>query len=145
MGTIKVIYDVAKDGTILKTKISSIKRALKTESKLNVKFLDDIQTSKKIEDKRRKKIIGMLEVFELSDAIKFEIPYKLICNKKFGCELAETLKIKRIQSYDFERLIEELYLMINYLKKDCGNKSLHLNLRLININKYNKALLSLLN
>lgn len=144
MGTIKDIYDLAKDGSKFIHHIGAIKRALKTELKLNSKFLSDIERSKVIDNKRRIQIISMLENSELSDLLKYDIPYALICSKKISEELAEELKIKRISGYDFEKLVEQLYLMISYLKKDYENTSLDLNSRLIYIYKYNLALINLL-
>ncbi len=93
---------------------------------------------------RRKAIIGMLDITELSAAVKYEIPYKLICPKKVGKELADAYHIKRLIDFDFEMLVESLYLKIAYLKKDMDNEHIHLNLRLINIWKYNSILLELL-
>lgn len=86
----------------------------------------------------------MLEVAELTAAVKYEMPYTAISRKKVTAELAEKHKIKRIVAFDIETLIEALYLMISYLKKDSKNIQIDLNLRLININKYNNILLELL-
>jgi hypothetical protein len=144
MGLIKEIYDVAKDVAELSGKVDAIKRALTTELKLNGEFLADISASREIDDVRRKQIINMLEIAELTDAVKYEIPYLLICNRTVGKDIAEKLKIKRIQDYNFEKLVEGLYLMISYLKKDFDNKNLNLNSRLLFISKYNTALLEIL-
>ena len=144
MSIIKDIYDLAKDGAIKGAKIATIKRALRTELKLNKKFLQDIEQAKPIEDDRLKTIIGMLDITELSAAVRYDIPYALICNKKVGKELAESYNMKRLTGWDLEMLVESLYLKIAYLKKDKDNKNIHLNLRLINIYKYNSILLELL-
>ncbi len=144
MSVIKEIYDVAKDSAALATKAAALKRALKTELKLNKKLLTDIQHAAKINDERRIVIIEMLDVEEIAAAVRYEIPYTAISRKKVTEELTEKYKIKRILDYDLEKLIEALYLMISYLKKDSKNTQIDLNLRLININKYNNILLELL-
>ncbi|MFT6127949.1 MAG: hypothetical protein ACJA2M_000922 [Polaribacter sp.] len=144
MSIIKDIYDVAKDGTGQAAKIGAVKRALKSELKLNKKCLLDIEKSFDIDDKRRKEIINMLDTIELSAAVRYEIPYLAITRKKVTIELTEKYKIKRLLDYNLEELIEGLYLLISYLKKDHNNKRIKLNLRLININKYNNVLIELL-
>ena len=144
MSVIKEIYDVAKDSAALATKAAALKRALKTELKLNKKFLADIQHAAKINNQRRIVIIEMLDVEEIAAAVRYEIPYTAISRKKVTEELTEKYKIKRLLGYDLEKLIEALYLMIFYLKKDSKNTQIDLNLRLININKYNNVLLELL-
>ena len=95
MSIIKEIYDVAKDGAIQGNKINAIKRALRTELKLNKKFLADIETSKAINHARRIEIINMLDISELGAAVKYEIPYILICNKTVDEKLTKTFNIKR--------------------------------------------------
>ena len=144
MSVIKEIYDVAKDSATLATKAAALKRALKAELKLNKKILADIGKSAPIDRERRVLIIDMLEVAELTASVKYEMPYTAISRKKVTAELAEKHKIKRIVAFDIETLIEALYLMISYLKKDSKNIQIDLNLRLININKYNNILLELL-
>jgi len=144
MSIIKEIYDVAKDGAIQGNKINAIKRALRTELKLNNKFLADIADSKPINTARRTDIIKMLDISELASAVKYEIPYALICNKTVDEKLIKTYNIKRLKDFDFEMLVESLYLKIAYLKKDFKNANINLNLRLINIYKYNSILIQLL-
>lgn len=145
MSVIKEIYDVAKDSAALATKAVALKRALKTELKLNKKILSDINKSASIDHTRRLLIIEMLDIEELAAAVRYEMPYGSISRKKVTTELAEKHKIKRLVDHDLEKLIEALYLMISYLKKDGRNTQIDLNLRLININKYNNVLLELLN
>jgi len=144
MSIIKDIYDVAKDGASQGSKIVAVKRALRTELKLNKKFLLDIKKSEDIDDKRRIEIINNLEIVELSAAVRYEIPYLALSRKKVTKELTEKYKVKRLLDFNLEKLIERLFLMISYLKKDYNNKRIDLNLRLININKYNTILLELL-
>ena len=144
MSVIKEIYDVAKDSAALATKAAALKRALKTELKLNKKILADIGNSAPIDRERRLLIIDMLDAEELTAAVRYEMPYTAISRKKVTEEVAEKHKIKRIVGYDLEKLIEALYLMISYLKKDGKNTQIDLNLRLININKYNNVLLEIL-
>ena len=144
MSVIKEIYDVAKDSAALATKAAALKRALKTELKLNKKILADIGKSATIDNARRLLIIDMLDIAELSAAVRYEMPYTAISRKKVTAELADIHKIKRLADYDLEKLIEALYLMISYLKKDGKNTQIDLNLRLININKYNNVLLEIL-
>jgi hypothetical protein len=144
VSVIKEIYDVAKDSAALVTKAAALKRALKTELKLNKKILTDIGKSATIDHARRLLIIDMLDVAELSAAVRYEMPYTAISRRKVTTELAEKHTIKRLLDYDLEKLIEALYLMISYLKKDAKNTQIDLNLRLININKYNNILLELL-
>ena len=86
----------------------------------------------------------MLDIEELTAAVRYEMPYTAISRKKVTAELADKYAIKRLLDYDLEKLIEALYLMISYLKKDGQNTKIDLNLRLININKYNNVLLELL-
>lgn len=144
MSVIKELYDVAKDGAELKAKTAAIKRALKAELKLNRKCLLDIENEEEIDNKRRKDIIRMLDVVELSVAVRYEMPYLAISRKKVTEKLSSEYKVKRIEGANIEKLIEDLYLMISYLKKDLNNKKIHLNLRLINIYKYNRVLIELL-
>jgi hypothetical protein len=144
VSVIKEIYDVAKDSTALATKAAALKRALKTELKLNKKILTDIGKSASIDHTRRLLIIEMLDIEELTAAVRYEMPYAAISRKKVSTELAEKHKINRLVDSDLEKLIEALYLMISYLKKDSRNTQIDLNLRLININKYNNVLLELL-
>ncbi len=144
MSVIKEIYDVAKDSAKLATKATALKRALKTELKLNKKILADIGKRASINQERRLFIIEMLDIAELSAAVRYEMPYTAISRKKVTEELAEKHNIKRIIDYDLEKLIEALYLMISYLKKDSKNSTIDLNLRLINIYKYNNVLLEVL-
>jgi predicted enzyme involved in methoxymalonyl-ACP biosynthesis len=144
MSVIKEIYDVAKDTATLTTKASALKRALKAELKLNKKILADIQHGAPIDNDRRIAIINMLDVEEIAAAVRYEIPYAAISRKKVTEELVERYKIKRIVGYDLEKLIEGLHLMISYLKKDCNNPRIDLNLRLINIYKYTAVLVELL-
>ena len=144
MGIIKDIYDLAKDGVVKGSKINAIKRALRAELKLNGQCLKDIANHKPIDSERQKDIIKMLELTELSAAVKYDLPYQLICRKKVGKQLIKKYKIKRLEGFDFEMLVESLYLKIAYLKKDFNNKDIDLNLRLINIYKYNSILIELL-
>jgi len=144
MSIIKEIFDLAKDGAIQGAKIAAIKRALRTELKLNKQFLKDIERSNPVDHKRRQEIISMLDITELTAAVKYDIPYHLICRKKVDASLAKQFNIKRLEGFDFEMLVESLYLKIAYLKKDHNNKSINLNLRLINIYKYNNVLIALL-
>ena len=144
MSVIKEIYDVAKDAASLKVKTSAIKRALKAELKLNRKCLLDVENNEDIDDKRRVAIIKMLDIIELAAAVKYEIPYAVISKKKVTAEIASEFTIKRLEEANIEKLIEDLYLLISYLKKDYENKRISLNLRLINIYKYNRVLIELL-
>ena len=144
MSIIKDIFDIAKGGTIQGAKLAAIKRALRTELKLNRQFLKDIELSNPIDNERRKTIINMLDITELSAAVKYDLPYQLICRKKVDVALAKTFHIKRLEGFDFEMLVESLYLKISYLKKDYHNDTIDLNLRLINIYKYNRVLIALL-
>lgn len=144
MSIIKDLYDVAKDGTSQAARIVTAKRVLKKELKLNKKCLHDIAKSYNVDDERRKQITRMLETNELSAAVSYEIPYLAISRRKVSLKLAEKYKIKRIEGYNLENLIESLFLLISYLKKDLDNERINLNLRLININKYNNVLLELL-
>ena len=143
MSLIKEIYDVAKDGNALKQKRAALKRALRTELKLNHKFLQDVKV-KGLTDARRIEIIGMLEVIELASAVKLEIPYALLSIKKVDEELAARYKVKPIVDFGIGHLIENLYLMISYLKKDHSNPRISLSRRLLNVYKYNGVLLELL-
>ena len=144
MSIIKELYDVAKDGAALKNKASGIKKALRTELKLNRKCLLDIEEGINLENDRRIEIIKMLDIQELSAAVKYEIPYSTISRKMVTREIATEFKVKRIEGTNIEKLIEDLYLLISYLKKDYRNKRISLNLRLINIYKYNRVLIELL-
>ncbi len=144
MSIIKDIYDVAKDGTILTAQRVAIKRALTVELKLNRKFLADIENQAEIDDKRRIEIIKMLELTELASAVKYEIPYLAISNKKVTVEMASKFQFARLKGYGIEEIIEKLYLLLSYIKKDYNNKSVALNLRLLNIYKYNRVLIELL-
>lgn len=144
MSIIKELYDVAKDAGALRTKATAIKRALRTELKLNKKFLADVEKGREIDNERRMEILGMLEITELQAAVRYEIPYSALTRRKVTDELTEKYKVARIEGADVEQMIESLYLMISYLKKDGKNKNIHLNLRLINIYKYNRVLLELL-
>jgi hypothetical protein len=144
MSIIKDIYDIAKDGANLTAKRNAIKRALKVQLKLNNKYLADIENQAVIDNKRRIKIIKMLEVAELASAVYYEIPYRAISNKKVTDEIAGKYKVARLKGNGIEEIIEKLYLMILYIQKDYKNKNISLNLRLLNIYKYNRVLIELL-
>jgi len=144
MSIIKDIYDVTKEGATQAAKIGAVKRALRTELKLNKKFLYDIERGEAIDKARRIEIIKNLDIIEIAAAVRYEIPYIAISRKKVTQELTEKYKIKRLLDFDIESLIERLFLMISYLKKDYNSKRIDLNLRLINIYKYNSILIELL-
>jgi len=144
MSVIKEIYDLAKDSAALATKASALKRALKAELKLNKKLLADIHHGALIDNERRIAIITMLDIEELSAAVRYEIPYAALSRKKVSAELAAQYKANRIKEYDLEKLIEGLHLLVSYLKKDYNNPRIDLNLRLINVYKYTSVLLELL-
>ena len=55
MSVIKELYDIAKDGVSLKAKTGAIKRALKTELKLNRKLLLDVEEGIEINGELRLK------------------------------------------------------------------------------------------
>lgn len=143
MSVIKEIYDITKGAAALKQKRGALKRALRTELKLNHKFLQDVKV-KGLEDTRRIEMIQMLEIEELAAAVKLEIPYVLLSGKEVDETLAERYRVKAIEGFKIGDLIENLYLMISYIKKDYNNPRIHLNLRLINIYKYNGVLIELL-
>ncbi len=143
MSVIKEIYDITKSAAALKQKRGALKRALRTELKLNHKFLQDVKV-KELEDSRRKEMIQMLEIEELAAAVKLEIPYVLLSGKEVDESLADRYRVKAIKGFKIGDLIENLYLMISYIKKDFNNPRIHLNLRLINIYKYNGVLIELL-
>ena len=146
MSVIKEIYDVAKDTAALRANAVALKRALIVELKLNRKCLYEVEKSLSIDDDRRREIIDMLDIEELSAAVKYNIPYITISRKKVTKELAVTFKVKRIEGADLQKVIESLYLLISYLKKENKSKrnKIDLNLRLINIYKYNRVLIELL-
>jgi hypothetical protein len=144
MSVIKEIYDAVKDGSVLTAQRASIKRALKTELKLNRKFLNEIEKGKKIENSRRIVILQMIEIAELASAVKCEIPYLAISNKKVTDEMVHTFQVAKLKGDGIEEVIEKLFLMISYLKKDFANPEISLNLRLLNIYKYNRVLIELL-
>jgi hypothetical protein len=144
MSIIKELYDVAQDGTNLLAKKVAIKRALKTELKLNRKFLADIENGRNVKDNRRIVIIQMLELAELASAVKYEIPYLAISNKTVTVEMVHTFQVAKLMGDGIEEVIEKLFLMISYLKKDFSNPEISLKLRLLNIYKYNRVLIELL-
>jgi hypothetical protein len=146
MSVIKEIYEVAKDAAALRANAVALKRALLVELKLNRKCLNEVEKSLSIDDDRRREIIDMLDLEELSAAVKYNIPYITISRKKVTKELATTFKVKRIEGADLQKVIESLYLLISYLKKENKSKrnNIDLNLRLINIYKYNRVLMELL-
>ena len=144
MSIIKELYDVAKDGTNLLAKKVAIKRALKTELQLNRKFLADIEYGRNVKDNRRIVIIQMLELAELASAVKYEIPYLAISNKTVTVEMVHTFQVAKLMGAGIEEVIEKLFLMISYLKKDFSNPEISLKLRLLNIYKYNRVLIELL-
>ena len=144
MSIIKEIYDAVKDGSLLAAQRAAMKRALRTELKLNRKFLNDVENGRNIENSRRIEIIKMLEIVEIASAVKCEIPYLAISNKKVTDEMVHTFQVAKLKSNGIEEIIEKLFLMISYLKKDYNNKNISLNLRLLNIYKYNRVLIELL-
>ena len=144
MSLIKDIYDLLKDGATLATQKMEVKRALKTELKLNRKCLADIENREMIDDERRRAIIQMLDIIEISEAMRLVIPLQLFERKKVSEELAAKFKITRLVGASVEDVVESLYLKISYLKKDANNNRIDLNLRLINIYKCNRVLLELL-
>lgn len=144
MGTIKDIYDVTKDGVIYQRQIKAIKRALRAEAKLNREILSDIERSKQIDNDRRIKIINNLELNELADAVKLEIPYRDISRRNVSKDMLGKISLDRAIGDDLEKVIEKLYLKIAYLQRDYDNTYLDINSRLHFIFKYNILLLRLL-
>lgn len=144
MSIIKDIYDVGKEGAVLKAQIVAIKRALSTELNLNRKLLSEIEKSAEIENSRRIEIIHMLELAELTSAVKHPIPYWAISNKKVTDEMTRTFHVAKLKGNGIEEIILKLFLMISYIKKDYQNKKLSLHIRLLNIYKYNRILIELL-
>ncbi|NNE33239.1 MAG: hypothetical protein HKN40_12810, partial [Winogradskyella sp.] len=116
MSIIKDLYDVAKEGATQGAKIGAVKRALRTELKLNQKLLADIAQGEDIDHKRRVEIIKLLDIEELSAAVRYELPYSAMSRKRVTKALANQYKIKRLLGFDVEKLIESLFLMISYLK-----------------------------
>jgi hypothetical protein len=64
---------VVKDSAAFATKAAALKRALKTELKLNKKILADIGNSAHIDRERRLLIIDMLDAEELTAAVRYEM------------------------------------------------------------------------
>jgi hypothetical protein len=137
MSVIKEIYDITKDITKNKNAQKKIKKAILLEAKANLKFLQDLSNPKsEIKEERLIQIINNIEIDELKALIKNDIPYKSITNKKVTKKIVGGLAARRTIRYDLETLLERIYLMVTYIKKDYKKEKLRLGVRVKNIYYY---------
>ncbi len=137
MSVIKEIYDITKDITKSKNAQKKIKKAILLEAKANLKFLQDLSNPKtEIKEERLIQIINNIEIDELKALIKNDIPYRSITNKKVTKKIVGGLAARRTIGYDLETLIERIYLMVTYIKKEFKKEKLRLGVRVKNIYYY---------
>jgi len=137
MSVIKEIYDITKDITKSKNAQAKIKKAILLEAKANLEFLQDISNPKtEIKEERLIQIINNIEIDELKALIKNNIPYRSITNKKVTKKIVGGLAARRAIGYDLETLLERIYLMVTYIKKEYKREKLRLGVRVKNIYYY---------
>ena len=137
MSVIKEIYDITKDITKSKNAQKKIKKAILLEAKANLKFLQDLSNPKtEIKEERLIQIINNIEIDELIALIKNDVPYRSITNKKVTKKIVGGLATRRTIGYDLETLIERIYLMVTYIKKEFKKEKLRLGVRVKNIYYY---------
>jgi hypothetical protein len=145
MSVIKEIYDITKDITKSKNAQKKIKKAILLEAKANLKFLQDLSNPKtEIKEERLIQIINNIEIDELIALIKNDIPYKSITNKKVTKKIIGGLAARRTIGYDLETLLERIYLMVTYIKKEYKKEKLRLGVRVGNVYYYYTILRRLL-
>jgi hypothetical protein len=145
MSVIKEIYDITKDITKSKNAQKKIKKAILLEAKANLKFLQDLSNPKtEIKEERLIQIINNIEIDELIALIKNDIPYKSITNKKVTKKIIGSLAARRTIGYDLETLLERIYLMVTYIKKEYKKEKLRLGVRVGNVYYYYTILRRLL-
>jgi hypothetical protein len=145
MSVIKEIYDITKDITKSKNAQKKIKKAILLEAKANLKFLQDLSYPKtEIKEERLIQIINNIEIDELIALIKNDIPYKSITNKKVTKKIIGGLAARRTIGYDLETLLERIYLMVTYIKKEYKKEKLRLGVRVGNVYYYYTILRRLL-
>lgn len=95
---------------------------------------------------RKQQIASRLDVNELEAALNCGVPFLLISRKKVTEKKLDKYKwkAKSLEGNDLETLLEKVYLMAAYLKKDFDNPDINLNNRLVNLYKYNLMLIELL-
>lgn len=137
MSVIKEIYDITKDIAKSKNAQKKIKKAILLEAKANLKFLQDLSNPKtEIKEERLIQIINNIEIDELKALIKNDIPYRSITNKKVTKKIVGGLAARRTIGYDLEILLERIYLMVTYIKKEYKKEKLRLVVRVKNIYYY---------
>jgi len=137
MSVIKEIYDITKDIAKSKNAQGKIRKAILLEAKANLEFLKDLSNPKdEIKEERLIQIINNIEIVELKALIKNDIPYRSITNKKVTKKMVGDLAARRTIGYDLETLIERIYLMVTYIKKEYKKEKLRLGIRVKNIYYY---------
>ena len=137
MSVIKEIYDITKDIAKSKNAQKKIKKAILLEAKANLEFLQDVANPKaEIKEERLIQIINNIEIDELKALIKNDIPYRSVTNKKVTKKTVGGLAARRTIGYDLETLLERIYLMVTYIKKEYKKEKLRLGVRVKNIYYY---------
>jgi len=147
MSWVKEIVDGTRDVASDAIALRKIRRSLLTQCQLNSKLLKAYyQVRRGMPRKRMEQIAGRLDVHELEAALNCGVPFALITRKKVTSErLAKfNWNAKRLEGGSLESLLEKVYLMAAYLKKDNDNPDINLNNRLVNLYKYNLVLIDLL-
>lgn len=147
MSFVKDIIDTVRDVASDKVALNRIRRSLLTQCRLNDKLLKQFYRSRKgMTYARKQQIASRLEVTELEAALNCGVPFMLITRKKVTKERLDKFnwKAKSLLDNDLEELLEKVYLMAAYLRKDHDNPEINLNNRLVNVYKYNLLLIELL-
>ncbi len=147
MSWVKEVIDASRDLASDTIALRKIKRSLLTQCQLNGKLLSEFYRSRNgMTTLRKEQIAGRLDVNELEAVLNCGVPFALISRKTVTKKKLEQHRIraKSIEGNNLEVLLEKVYLMAAYLRKDHDNPTINLNSRLINLYKYNRMLIDLL-
>ena len=147
MSWVKEVIDTTRDLASDTIALRKIKRSLLTQCQLNGKLLSEFYRSRNgMTTLRKEQIAGRLDVNELEAALNCGVPFALISKKTVTKNKLEQhgIRAKSIEGNNLELLLEKVYLMAAYLRKDYDNPTINLNNRLVNLYKYNRMLIDLL-
>lgn len=145
MISIKDIYDFGRDLAKDKVAISKIKKAIKLEITLNLKYLNDFSKENfRPDNKEALRLISKLKVSAIETVNNSTFPTNVLSKNKVTKEMIGKLPAIRTLGDDLETLLDKLYLMITYLKEDFDKEGLNLFVRLKNIFNYSKIAMRLL-
>ena len=147
MSWVKEVTDTTRDIAADSIALRKIKRSLLTQCQLNSKLLSEFYKNRKgMAEMRKQQIASRIDVNELEAALNCGVPFLLISRKKVTEKKLDKYNwtAKSLEGNDLETLLEKVYLMAAYIKKDYDNPDINLNNRLVNLYKYNLMLVELL-